>query len=357
MLDLHTDVAREIQPPPEGNGVLAMAFSPDARWLATGGSDGHVRVWQVRTGTQVTALKAAGVHLYRVMLPAFMAAAVVCIFMLLFNNYVLPESNHRLAALTSDIGRKRPTVTIEPGRFVTALAVDDWGEARWVAYEDMPEREKLVPGVHGLLDPKLQPKLKSPVVPLLRHSFAVRGPVAQALLFVSGLGHYEAYLNGAKVGDRFLAQAASWGAISYEQDWLVEIWLGVRGLRERPGRVRGELVARVLRRGLRHHVFVRHPPVAADRVPLLRAVGQQGLHVPVVQRVRRDGRLVVVLHSNRGGLPIGGAQLLVHPSGLGQTLLGIVFDDGHVGSLHLQVPHQRTIRKACIVQVAAAFPA
>ena len=35
-----------------------------------------------------------------------------------------------------------------------------------------------------------------------------------------------------------LAQAASWGAISYEQDWLVEIWLGVRGLRERPGRVR-----------------------------------------------------------------------------------------------------------------------
>ena len=33
----------------------------------------------------------------------------------------------------------------------------------------------------------------------------MRKPVAQALLFVSGLGHYEAYLNGAKVGDRFLA--------------------------------------------------------------------------------------------------------------------------------------------------------
>ena len=69
----------------------------------------------------------------------------------------------------------------------------------------MPERERLVPGIHGLLDPKLQPKRKRPVVPLLRRVFMVRQPVARALLFVSGLGHYEAYLNGAKVGDRFLS--------------------------------------------------------------------------------------------------------------------------------------------------------
>ena len=41
--------------------------------------------------------------------------------MVLFNNYVLPESNHRLAGLTSDIGRTRPTVNIEPGKFVTAF--------------------------------------------------------------------------------------------------------------------------------------------------------------------------------------------------------------------------------------------
>ena len=90
-----------------------------------------------------------------------------------------------------------------PARFVTALAdVADWGEARWIGYEDMPERERLVPGIHGLLDPELQPKPKRPVVPLLRRVFMVRQPVARALLFVSGLGHYEAYLNGEKVGDR-----------------------------------------------------------------------------------------------------------------------------------------------------------
>jgi hypothetical protein len=35
-----------------------------------------------------------------------------------------------------------------------------------------------------------------------------------------------------------MAQAAGWGAITYEQDWLIECFLGVRGLREAPGRAR-----------------------------------------------------------------------------------------------------------------------
>ena len=33
-----------------------------------------------------------------------------------------------------------------------------------------------------------------------------------------------------------MEQAAAWGAVTYEQDWLVESFLGVRGLREAPGR-------------------------------------------------------------------------------------------------------------------------
>jgi hypothetical protein len=34
------------------------------------------------------------------------------------------------------------------------------------------------------------------------------------------------------------AQAADWGAVQVEQDWLIECFLGVRGLREAPGRAR-----------------------------------------------------------------------------------------------------------------------
>jgi alpha-L-rhamnosidase len=132
----------------------------------------------------------------------------------------------------------------EPGRFVTAPGPDDWGEARWIGYEDMPQSERLVPGVHGLLDPKLHPKLKRPVVPLLRRAFAVRGPVAQALLFVSGLGHYEAYLNGAKVGDRFLAP----GWTDYRKTVLYDVYDVTGQLRAGPN-----AIAAIVGNGF-HHV-------------------------------------------------------------------------------------------------------
>src|SRR5262249_47472176 len=35
---------------------------------------------------------------------------------------------------------------------------------------------------------------------------------------------------------RLYAQAEAWGAIQVEQDWLIDCFLGVRGLREAPGR-------------------------------------------------------------------------------------------------------------------------
>lgn len=43
-----------------------------------------------------------------------------------------------------------------------------------------------------------------------------------------------------KFGDLFytwMQQARDWGATAFEQDWIVETWLGVRQLREEPGRI------------------------------------------------------------------------------------------------------------------------
>lgn len=46
-----------------------------------------------------------------------------------------------------------------------------------------------------------------------------------------------AHPEGAALFQRWMQQAADWGATAYEQDWLVEVWQGVRQLRETPGRI------------------------------------------------------------------------------------------------------------------------
>ena len=66
---------------------------------------------------EITAIRATGVSLYKMMLPPLLASIVLCVFLIQFNNEVLPDSNHRLKVLTQDIYRKKPTLTIVPGLF------------------------------------------------------------------------------------------------------------------------------------------------------------------------------------------------------------------------------------------------
>jgi hypothetical protein len=47
-----------------------------------------------------------------------------------------------------------------------------------------------------------------------------------------------AHPKDAALYDALLRQAAGWGVVTFEHDWLVECFLGVRGLREAPGRAR-----------------------------------------------------------------------------------------------------------------------
>ena len=66
---------------------------------------------------EITAIRATGVSLYRMMVPPLLASIFLCVFLIQFNNGVLPDSNHRLKVLTQDIYRKKPTLTIVPGLF------------------------------------------------------------------------------------------------------------------------------------------------------------------------------------------------------------------------------------------------
>ena len=63
---------------------------------------------------EITAMKAGGLDLKRLLLPLLAVAGVITAVMIWFNDRVLPESNHRWSQLFLDIARKTPTVALEP---------------------------------------------------------------------------------------------------------------------------------------------------------------------------------------------------------------------------------------------------
>lgn len=58
---------------------------------------------------EITAMKACGLPLTRLLVPLVVAATVLAGAMTWFNNTILPESNHQLQVLLTGIGRKKPT--------------------------------------------------------------------------------------------------------------------------------------------------------------------------------------------------------------------------------------------------------
>ncbi|MEX0691171.1 MAG: LptF/LptG family permease [Gemmatimonadales bacterium] len=62
--------------------------------------------------SEVTALRAGGVSLGRLMRPLLLAGACVAAGAFLFNDQILPRTNHRLRTLYTDIARKKPTFSL-----------------------------------------------------------------------------------------------------------------------------------------------------------------------------------------------------------------------------------------------------
>jgi lipopolysaccharide export system permease protein len=63
---------------------------------------------------EVTALKAGGVSARSLMKPALIASVFLSMFMLWFNDQLLPQANHELAALQMAIFRTKPTFALKP---------------------------------------------------------------------------------------------------------------------------------------------------------------------------------------------------------------------------------------------------
>ncbi|TLY33306.1 MAG: YjgP/YjgQ family permease [Ignavibacteria bacterium] len=71
---------------------------------------------------EVTAMKAGGMSLYRMIAPVFIASMILTLLLIQFDNNVLPEANHRVKVLMVDIRKVKPTLAIVSGLFSQDIA-------------------------------------------------------------------------------------------------------------------------------------------------------------------------------------------------------------------------------------------
>lgn len=90
----------------------------------------------------------------------------------------------------------------EPASFQMGLLnISDWKDAKWIAFEKLADSNVNILPTDG----KKDKYNANNVLPMFRKDFSVTKTVKKATVFISGLGHFEMSLNGAKVGDDFLA--------------------------------------------------------------------------------------------------------------------------------------------------------
>src|SRR5882672_1276710 len=92
--------------------MVALAF-PCAVLIATLATFGRLS-----QDNEIAAMRATGVNLLRIIGAPLLAAAVLASLLVVFNDRILPESNHALASLMIDVSRKRPTTQIREGVFI-----------------------------------------------------------------------------------------------------------------------------------------------------------------------------------------------------------------------------------------------
>ncbi|TCD01574.1 alpha-L-rhamnosidase [Pedobacter psychroterrae] len=96
------------------------------------------------------------------------------------------------------------------------LTQQEWAKASWISNEVLPDSLKVIPGIHGSGDGLGNKLLKRAVNPYFKKSFQLKKSIAQASVFVSGMGQHELYLNGKKVSADFLTP----GWTNYEKRCL-----------------------------------------------------------------------------------------------------------------------------------------
>ena len=86
------------------------------------------------------------------------------------------------------------------------LSPGDWGGAKWISMDKDDDSQRVVPAIAY---PQLKSFIKTREAdqtknPQFRKEFSIDKPIKRALISISGLGQFDLFLNGEKVGNHFL---------------------------------------------------------------------------------------------------------------------------------------------------------
>lgn len=132
----------------------------------------------------------------------------------------------------------KPSAWSKPAFFITGLFDEkDWSGADWIGFEEIPDSMLLVPGIHRGTPVRDNLARKRTVIPYFRKEINLDKKIDKVFVFVSGLGHYELFINGNRVGDRFLAP----GWTDYEKTCYYNTY-DITGLLKRGANAVGAIV-------------------------------------------------------------------------------------------------------------------
>ena len=66
---------------------------------------------------EITILKSSGISIYKIIRPALVFAFIITVLMIIFNDRILPDFNHKARVMFHNIREKKPTLKLEPGIF------------------------------------------------------------------------------------------------------------------------------------------------------------------------------------------------------------------------------------------------
>jgi lipopolysaccharide export system permease protein len=93
---------------------------------------------QMAAENEITALRASGVDLRRMVLPLLLVAGLIAGGMVWFNNEVLPAANYRWRILMTDVGQTSPLLLLQP-QIINSVSTGDGAQHYYIQATDIDE--------------------------------------------------------------------------------------------------------------------------------------------------------------------------------------------------------------------------